>query len=104
MLKWNVPSPSTVFWTSPGAYTARCENSGGAHVLMVTARNGAQTPTPAPAPAPTPEWGLHLLDANLALGNLLGIVTAETKASPSVTEGGAPPNAAPGSSTPRRER
>lgn len=43
---------------------------------MVTARNGAQTPTP----APTPEWGLHLLDANLSLGNLLEIVTAETQA------------------------
>jgi hypothetical protein len=76
VLKWNVPMPSTVFWTSPGASTARCEKSNGAHVLMVTARNGAQTPTP----APTPEWGLHLLDAYLSLGNLLGIVTAETQA------------------------
>ena len=76
VLKWNVPSPSTVFWTSPGAYTARCENSNGAHVLMVTARNGAQTP----APAPTPEWGLHLLDATLSLGNLIGIVKSETGA------------------------
>lgn len=41
-------------------------------MLMLIARNGAQTPTP----APTPEWGPHLLDANL----LLGIVTAETQA------------------------
>jgi hypothetical protein len=76
VLKWNVPSPSTVFWTSPGAYTARCEDSDGAHVLMVAARNGAQTPTP----APTPEWGLHLLDATLSLGNLIGIVKSETGA------------------------
>ena len=76
VLKYTVPSPSTVFWTSPGAYTAKCENSNGAHVLMVTARNGAQTPTP----APTPEWGLHLLDANLSLGNLIGIVKSETSA------------------------
>ena len=76
VLKYTVPSPSTVFWTSPGAYTAKCENSNGAHVLMVTARNGAPTPTP----APTPEWGLHLLDANLSLGNLIGIVKSETSA------------------------
>jgi hypothetical protein len=76
VLKWNVPSPSTVFWTSPGAYTAKCENSNGAHVLMVTARNGAQTPTA----APTPEWGLHLLDASLSQGNLLGIIKSETGA------------------------
>ena len=71
-----MPKPSTVFWTSPGAYTASCEDSNGAHVLEVTARNGAQTPTP----APTPEWGLHLLDANLSLGNLIGIVKSETRA------------------------
>jgi hypothetical protein len=43
---------------------------------MVTARNGAQTPTP----APTPEWGLHLLDANLSQGNLLTIVKSEAGA------------------------
>ncbi len=75
-LKWNVPKPSTVFWTSPGSYTASCADSNGAHVLEVTARNGAQTPTP----APTPEWGLHLLDANLSLGNLIGIVKSESAA------------------------
>jgi hypothetical protein len=76
VLKWNIPTPKTVYWTSPGAYTAQCENSNGAHVLMITARNGAQTPTA----APTPEWGLHLLDAQLSLGNLLGIVKSEAGA------------------------
>ncbi len=43
---------------------------------MVTARNGAQTPMP----APTPALGLHLLDANLSLGNLISVVHAESKA------------------------
>jgi hypothetical protein len=76
LLKWNVPAPSTVYWASPGSYTARCEDSNGAHVLEVTAHNGAQTPTP----APTPAWGLHLLDANLSLGNLISIVASEGKA------------------------
>ena len=76
VLKWNVPSPHTVYWTSPGSYTARCENSNGAHVLMVAPRNGAQTP----APAPTPEWGLHLLDATLSQGNLVNIVARESRA------------------------
>ncbi len=76
VLNWKVPMPSTVYWASPRSYTARCEDSNGAHVLMVTARNGAQTPTP----APTPAWGLHLLDANLSLGNLISIVAAESKA------------------------
>jgi hypothetical protein len=76
VLNYKVPMPSTVFWASPHSYTARCEDSNGAHVLEVTARQGAQTPSP----APTPEWGLHLLDANLSLGNLIGIVKAESKA------------------------
>jgi hypothetical protein len=36
-------------------------------VLEIKALNGAQVPHP----APTPEWGLHLLDGNIATGNLL---------------------------------
>jgi hypothetical protein len=78
VLNYKVPTPPTLFWSSPGAYTARCESSNRANVLMVTARNGAQTPTP----APTPEWGLHLLDANLSQGNLLTIVKSEASAYP----------------------
>jgi hypothetical protein len=74
VLNFHPPTPSTVYWASPGDYTAKCVNSNGAHVLMVTARHGAQTPSP----APTPEWGLHLLDANLSLGNLIGIVKSES--------------------------
>lgn len=74
VLKYTVPNPSTVFWASPDSYTARCADSNGAHVLEVTAHNGAQTPSP----APTPDWGLHLLDANLSLGNLISIVKSES--------------------------
>jgi pimeloyl-ACP methyl ester carboxylesterase len=76
VLNYHVPSPSTVFWSSPDSYTAKCEDSNGAHVLEITARDGAQTPTP----APTPDWGLHLLDANSALGNLITIVKTEAAA------------------------
>jgi Protein of unknown function (DUF3089) len=74
LLNWKVPSPSTPFWAAPGSFTAHCADSNGAHVLEITARGGAQTPSP----APTPEWGLHLLDANLSLGNLISIVQAES--------------------------
>jgi hypothetical protein len=76
LLNFKQPTPSTVYWTAPNAYSARCERSNGANVLMIKARNGAPTATP----APTPEWGLHLLDANVALGNLIGIVHSESKA------------------------
>jgi Protein of unknown function (DUF3089) len=76
VLNYTVPAPSTTYWSQTGAYSAQCENSNGAHVLEITARNGAQTP----APAPTPEWGLHLLDANLSQGNLLSIIHDESRA------------------------
>jgi hypothetical protein len=36
--------------------------------------------TPVPDPSPTPQWGLHLLDANVAMGNLLKLVASEAKA------------------------
>ncbi len=62
--------------TETSSRSARCVDSNGAHVLMVTARDGAQTPTP----APTPEWGLHLLDANLSQGKLVADVKSETAA------------------------
>jgi len=76
VLKWNVPFAVDGVQELAGRLHRACENSNGAHVRMVTARNGAPTPTPAPSPV----WGLHLLDANLSLGNLLGIVQAESKA------------------------
>ena len=44
--------------------------------VEIAARDGAQTPSP----APTPALGLHLLDANIALGNLISIVRSEAKA------------------------
>ncbi len=75
-LKWPVPSPHTVWWDAPGAYSARCETVNGATVLMVKARKGAPTPTP----SPDPTWGLHLLDSNLPLGNLIAIVKSEAAA------------------------
>ena len=76
LLKINFPHPPTVYWSTNGAYSARCVDSNGAHVLMIKARDGA----PTPAPSPNAQWGLHLLDANIALGNLVRIVKAEGQA------------------------
>ncbi len=67
------PHPKTVWFTEPGAYRARCVNSGGAHVLMITALHGAQVAHP----SPDATWGLHLIDANIALGNLISVVHAQ---------------------------
>ncbi len=75
-LKLRTPHPHTVWWTEPGAYGARCSSANGANVLEISPRHGAVKPSP----SPTPAWGLHLIDANVALGNLVVIVNAEVAA------------------------
>ena len=70
------PHPPTVWWTSPGAYRASCSSANNANVLEITALRGAKTPNP----SPDATWGLHLLDASVALGNLVADVKSETAA------------------------
>ena len=67
-----VPTPrtSTAWRAFPGSYRARCSSAGGADVLMITSVGGA----PVFAPSPTPEWGLHLVDANIALGDQVTLI------------------------------
>lgn len=62
----------------PGAYTGRCESSGTATWLQVTRTPGAGGP--ALTRGEQPEIGLHVLDVNLALGNLVRLVRAEAAA------------------------
>jgi hypothetical protein len=76
LLHLTQPMPPTVWSAEPGAYSARCETVNGARVLELTALRGAQVPTP----SPTAVWGLHLLDANIELGDLLTLVRREVAA------------------------
>jgi hypothetical protein len=76
LLKITQPTAATPWISEPGAYRARCSAAAGANVLQVTALDGAQTATP----SPDPTWGLHLLDANIALGNLVSVVHTEANA------------------------
>jgi Protein of unknown function (DUF3089) len=55
----------------PGLYTAQCRQSGGASWLQVTATPGASDPRPTVSASLGPQWGYHLDDVNLALGNLV---------------------------------
>ncbi len=71
-----LPPASTVFSTAPGAYRAQCSSANNANVLEITPVGGA----PTPMPSPSAEWGLHLIDANIALGNLISIVSKESAA------------------------
>ena len=68
--------PATTWAEVPGAYRSSCSSANDAHVLQITPQDGAPTPPETLGPA----WGLHLLDANIALGNLIGIVAREARA------------------------
>ena len=71
-----LPTPRTVWWTIPGAYRGHCSSANNANVLEVTPLHGG----PTPHPIPNAGWGLHLLDSNVGLGNLIGIVNKEAAA------------------------
>ncbi len=76
LLGFTFPRASTPFIADQDGYRAGCSSAHGAHVLRVTPIHGAGRPKP----SPDGTWGLHLLDANIDLGNLLSIVQSETKA------------------------
>jgi Protein of unknown function (DUF3089) len=64
--------------TYPGLYTGTCESSGGATWLQIDASPGDSRPVVTPTLGP--EWGLHLDDVNLALGDLVNDVSVEEAA------------------------
>lgn len=66
-----VPQPkvSTPWGATPNAYRARC-SKGAVNALLISPLRGA----PVFKPSPDPTWGLHLVDANIALGNLVSLV------------------------------
>jgi hypothetical protein len=72
-LPW--PTASTTFIQSRGGFTGHCSRAGGAHVLRIASAPG----TPVPNPSPTPEWGLHLIDVNIAQGDLLNVVRRQIR-------------------------
>jgi hypothetical protein len=65
------PITATTDWVEyRNAYRAKCSSAGGANVLQITPLGGF----PTLHPVPDPTWGLHLVDANIALGNLVKLV------------------------------
>jgi hypothetical protein len=68
------PAPVSTTWVEYGdAYRGKCTSTGGADVLQIQALNGA----PTIHAVPTAEWGLHLVDAQITLGNLVKMVGIE---------------------------
>jgi hypothetical protein len=76
LLHLDYPKVSTPWLESTAAFSGQCADEDGASFLKITSNEG----TPAPSPSPDATWGLHLLDANIALGDLVKLVKTETQA------------------------
>jgi hypothetical protein len=81
--KFTGPTPVSKLgtpWVSlPGQYTAQCKNEGGAQWLNITpVGNGDQREDVQELLGP--EWGLHLFDVGLTVGNLVNTVAIQEKA------------------------
>jgi hypothetical protein len=61
----------------PGLYSASCQTAQGATWLQVNDLGTATDPRPRVTEALGPTWGLHLVDVNLGLGNLVTDVGTE---------------------------
>jgi DUF3089 family protein len=63
----------------PREYNARCKSAGGATWLQVDRPSGGADTRPAVQQFQGPDWGLHVYDVSLALGNLVGMVRGEAR-------------------------
>jgi hypothetical protein len=76
----SLPSVPTPWITFPGLYRGECRNEDGAQWLQVDeVRTGADT-RPALVNSLGPSWGLHLVDANVAVGDEVALVTTQARA------------------------
>jgi hypothetical protein len=77
----------TPFVSVPGLLTAQCKTNEFATYLEITVNGDPADPRVdditgdlGMATKPIAMWGLHLIDVNLAMGNLLDLVEAQSKA------------------------
>ena len=72
-----MPPDAATPWVQPqDHFTGRCVREDGANVLRIDGVGSARQPTP----SPDPTWGLHLVDVNIAMGNLVTIVGRQSAA------------------------
>ncbi len=81
-----IPRPVgvTTPWTQADAYTGECSSADDADVLQILPVGGA----PVLNSVPDQTWGLHLVDANIALGNLTALAKRQIKAYAKAAEEG----------------
>jgi hypothetical protein len=75
-----IPSAPTAWMSYPNRSTAHCASTSDANWLQVDATSIPGDTRPIVSAAPTAEWGLHLYDVTLALGNLVDLVRQQAAA------------------------
>jgi hypothetical protein len=81
------PAPKTPFVALPGLITGQCVSKNGFNYLEAHVNANPADPRAddingdvVNAGQVAADWGLHLIDANIAMGNLVDVVGAQTKA------------------------
>jgi hypothetical protein len=77
------PTADTPWLEPQDHYSGRCVRENGANVLMLDPLDGARTLHP----SPDATWGLHLVDANIGLGNLIELVKSQEEAYIAASDG-----------------
>jgi hypothetical protein len=72
-----VPSAPTPWVGTPGEYDAQCRHEGGASWLELRFAGPPRDPRQRLEERLGPQWGTHLADVNVALGNLVALVRVE---------------------------
>ncbi len=75
---------STPWVYYPGLYSTRCKARQGATWLQITPTRNTADPRARLADVQGPQWGYHLADMNLFMGQLVTLVKIQTKAYPGV--------------------
>jgi hypothetical protein len=71
---------NTPWATYPGRYRVECKRANGASWLNVDEQVTPGDTRPALVNSLGPTWGLHLVDANIAVGDQVALVAAQAKA------------------------
>ena len=72
-----LPEVATAWATTPGLFTGQCHKENGASWLQVNQVGTLPAKIQAVEERIGPEWGLHLFDINIALGNLVKTVAIQ---------------------------
>jgi hypothetical protein len=76
----SLPSVPTPWIAFPGLYRGECRNADGAQWLQVDEVRAATDTRPALVNSLGPSWGLHLVDANVAVGDEVALVATQARA------------------------